>query len=82
MNPQCQRCVRQLSFRYSSRGPGGLEMEIKKPLDRENGVVFGTVGGPGPTGVPNTTAAAEGSGESGSRVEAARQQRPDPAVPE
>lgn len=57
-------------------------MENNRMLGTEEAVVVGTEGGPGPTGVPTTTAAAEGAGGSGPRAGVIRQQRPDPAVPE
>ena len=40
-------------------------MENHRMLGTEEAVVLGTEGGPGPTEVPNTTAAAEGAGGSG-----------------
>ena len=57
-------------------------MEINRMLGTEEAVVVGMEGGPGPTGIPTTTAAAEGAGGSGPRAEINGQQRPDPAVPE
>ena len=58
-------------------------MENQRMLSTQEAVVGGTEGGPGPTGVPPTTAAAAGAGESGSRAGSANgQERPDPAVPE
>jgi hypothetical protein len=57
-------------------------MENHRMLGTAEAVVFGTEGGPGPTGVPNTTAAAAGAGGSGPRAGVNGQQRPDPAVPE
>ena len=58
-------------------------MENQRMLGTQEAVVGGTEGGLGPTGVPPTTAAAAGSGGSGSRAGSANgQQRPDPAVPE
>ena len=57
-------------------------MENHRMLGTEEAVVFGTEGGPGPTGVPNTTAAAAGAGESGPRAAVNGHERPDPAVPE
>jgi hypothetical protein len=56
-------------------------MENHRMLGTPEAVVGGTEGGPGPTGVPPTTAAAEGAGGSGPRA-VNGQQRPDPAVPE
>ena len=56
-------------------------MENQRMLSTQEAVVGGTEGGPGPTGVPPTTAAAEGAGGSGPRA-GNGQQRPDPAVPE
>ena len=56
-------------------------MENQTMLSTQEAVVGGTEGGPGPTGVPPTTAAAEGAGVSGPRA-GNGQQRPDPAVPE
>ena len=50
-------------------------METEKMIGLQEAVVGGTEGGPGPTGVPPTTAAAELPGERSAR-------RPDPAVPE
>jgi len=43
-------------------------MENHRMLGTEGAVVFGTEGGPGPTGVPNTTAAAEAARGSGPAV--------------
>jgi transposase len=57
-------------------------MEINRMSGTEEAVVVGTEGGPGPTGVPTTTAAAEGAGGSGPRAWVNGQPRPDPAVPE
>lgn len=57
-------------------------MEIRRMLGAEEAVVFGTEGGPGPTAVPNTTAAAEEAGGSGPRAGSNGHPRPDPAVPE
>jgi len=58
-------------------------MENQRMLSTQEAVVGGTEGGPGPTGVPPTTAAAEGAGRSGPRAGSGNgQQRPDPAVPE
>jgi len=37
-------------------------MEINRRLDTKEAVVVGMEGGPGPTGIPTTTAAAEGAG--------------------
>ena len=56
-------------------------MENQKMLSTQEAVVGGMEGGPGPTGVPPTNAAAEGAGGSGPRA-GNGQQRPDPAVPE
>ena len=56
-------------------------MENQKMLSTQEAVVGGMEGGPGPTGVPPTNAAAEGAGGSGPRA-VNGQQRPDPAVPE
>ena len=56
-------------------------MENQKMLSTQEAVVGGMEGGPGPTGVPPTTAAAEGAGGRGPRA-GNGQQRPDPAVPE
>ena len=50
-------------------------METEKMIGLQEAVVGGTEGGPGPTGVPPTTAAAELAG-------ASAPSRPDPAVPE
>ena len=50
-------------------------MENEKMIGLQEAVVGGTEGGPGPTGVPPTTAAAELAG-------ARAPSRPDPAVPE
>ena len=50
-------------------------------LGTPEALVGETGGGPGPTGVPPTTAAAAGAGESGLGAGNGRQ-RPDPAVPE
>jgi len=50
-------------------------MENYKMLGTLETVVGGTEGGPGPTGVPPTTAAAAGAASNGHK-------RPDPAVPE
>jgi len=57
-------------------------MEPEKMVRFPEAVVGGTEGGPGPTGVPTTTAAAETAGGSGSRAGGNGRQRPDPAVPE
>jgi len=57
-------------------------MENHRMLGSEEAVVFRTEGGPGPTAVPNTTAAAAGAGESESRAGSNGLGRPDPAVPE
>jgi hypothetical protein len=43
-------------------------MENQRMLSTQEAVVGGTEGGPGPTGVPPTTAAAEGAGGSGPGV--------------
>ena len=50
-------------------------METERMIGLPEAVVGGTEGGPGPTGVPPTTAAAELAGARGPS-------RPDPAVPE
>jgi len=50
-------------------------METERMIGLPEAVVGGTEGGPGPTGVPPTTAAAELAGER-------TRGRPDPAVPE
>ena len=50
-------------------------METERMIAHQEAVVGGTEGGPGPTGVPPTTAAAEMAG-------ARAPSRPDPAVPE
>lgn len=55
-------------------------MENQRMLGIEEAVVFGTEGGPGPTGVPNTTAAAEAARGSGPRTGVNGQGPPDPAV--
>lgn len=57
-------------------------MENHRMLGTEGAVVFGTEGGPGPTGVPNTTAAAEAARGNGPRAGVNGHGRPDPAVPE
>ncbi len=57
-------------------------MENHRMLGTPEAVVGGTDGGPGPTGVPPTTAAAEGAGGSEPRAGSSGQPRPDPAVPE
>ena len=58
-------------------------MKNQRMLSTQEAVVGGTEGGPGPTGVPPTTAAAEGAGGSGPRAGSGNgQQRPDPAVRE
>jgi len=57
-------------------------MENHRMLGTEGAVVFGTGGGPGPTGVPNTTAAAEAARGSVPRTGVNGHGRPDPAVPE
>ena len=58
-------------------------MDNQRMLSTQEAVVGGTEGGPGPTGVPPTTAAAEGAGGSGQRADSGNgRQRPDPAVPE
>ena len=57
-------------------------MEINRRLDTKEAVVVGMEGGPGPTGIPTTTAAAEGAGGRGPQAGGTRHQRPDPAVPE
>ena len=57
-------------------------MENHRMLGTEKAVVVGKEGGPGPTGIPTTTAAAAGAGGSGPRAGVNGQERPDPAVPE
>lgn len=57
-------------------------MEINRRLDTKEAVVVGMEGGPGPTGIPTTTAAAEEAGGRGPQAGGTRHQRPDPAVPE
>ena len=57
-------------------------MEINRMLGTKEAVVGGTEGGPGPTGVPTTTAAAEGVGVTKPRSASNAQPRPDPAVSE
>jgi len=57
-------------------------MENQTMLVTAKAVVGGTEGGPGPTGVPTTTAAAERAGRSGPQAGGNGLQRPDPAVPE
>jgi len=54
-------------------------MENQRMLSTQEAMVGGTEGGPGPTGVPPTTTAAEGAGGSGQRA-GNGQQRPDPGV--
>ena len=51
-------------------------MENQKMLSTQEAVVGGMEGGPGPTGVPPTTAAAEGAGGSGPRGSRRRFQPP------
>ena len=55
-------------------------MEINRMLGTEGAVVLGTEGERGPSGVPNTTAAAEAARGSDPRTGANGQGRPDPAV--
>ena len=55
-------------------------MDNHRMLGTERAVVLGTEGSPGPTGVPNTNAAAAGTGKSGSRAGCNGHGRPDPAV--
>ncbi len=58
-------------------------MEKHEMLGTPEAVVGGMEGGPGPTGIPPTTAAAERAGGSGPRASSGNgRQRPDPAVPE
>jgi|688.fasta_scaffold98447_4 hypothetical protein len=55
-------------------------MENHRMLGTEGAVVLGTEGEPGPSGVPNTTAAAEAARGSDPRTGANGQGWPDPAV--
>lgn len=57
-------------------------MEINRRLDTKEAVVFEMEGGPSPTGIPTTTAAAERAGGRGPQEGGTRRQRPAPAVPE
>jgi hypothetical protein len=57
-------------------------MEINRMLGTEEAVVVGKEGGPGPTGIPITTEAAEGTVGSGPGAGGNGHGRPNPAVPD
>lgn len=51
------------AFFNESRGPGAQEIENHRMSGTEEAVVIGTEGGPGPSGVPTTTAVVRGPRE-------------------